>query len=116
MTEMNDKMFNKSMAFLKKPKRFIRKKIKEDMGYDTCHRTKDYDASKCHKDCVKLEESKFARNCTANGGLYKCCIIRDKKFCHECRFCCTLSVCTTPDGSYFKDSSIREAQYLLLKG
>ena len=29
---------------------------------------------------------------------------RDKVFCHECRFCCTLSVCTNEDGTYFKDS------------
>ena len=24
--------------------------------------------------------------------------------CHECRFCCTLSVCTTPLGTYFKQA------------
>ena len=29
---------------------------------------------------------------------------RDKEACHECRFCCTLSVCTSPSGSYFRDS------------
>ena len=30
---------------------------------------------------------------------------RDKEACHECRFCCTLSICTTPLGSYFIESS-----------
>ena len=30
---------------------------------------------------------------------------RDKVFCHECRFCCTLSVCTNKDGTYFIDST-----------
>ena len=30
---------------------------------------------------------------------------RDKEFCHECRFCCTLSVCTNQGGTYFKYSS-----------
>ena len=30
---------------------------------------------------------------------------RDKVFCHECRFCCTLSVCTNKDGTYFRESS-----------
>ena len=31
---------------------------------------------------------------------------RDKIFCHECRFCCTLSICTNNLGlSYFMDSS-----------
>ena len=29
---------------------------------------------------------------------------RDKEFCHECRFCCTLSVCTSPDGTVYKGS------------
>ena len=31
---------------------------------------------------------------------------RDKKFCHECRFCCSLSICTKKDGtSYFRNES-----------
>ena len=30
---------------------------------------------------------------------------RDNAFCHECRFCCTLSVCTNEDGTYFRESS-----------
>ena len=30
---------------------------------------------------------------------------RDKEFCHECRFCCTLSVCTNQHGTYFRESS-----------
>ena len=29
---------------------------------------------------------------------------RDKEFCHECRYCCTLSICTKEDGTYFKKS------------
>jgi hypothetical protein len=29
---------------------------------------------------------------------------RDKEFCHECRFCCTLSVCTSPNGTVYKGS------------
>ena len=29
---------------------------------------------------------------------------RDKEFCHECRFCCTLSVCTDAMGTTFRDS------------
>ena len=29
---------------------------------------------------------------------------RDAAYCHECRFCCTLSICTTPQGSYYRDS------------
>ena len=30
---------------------------------------------------------------------------RDKVFCHECRFCCSLSVCTNQHGTYFRQSS-----------
>ena len=30
---------------------------------------------------------------------------RDKESCHECRFCCTLSVCTTKKGSTFRFSN-----------
>ena len=128
MNEINDKMFEKSVGFLKKPKKYLNYLVK-NIGYDTCRRTKEYDAKRCYKDCQvkdatyfvsfqiyfkfcqKLEKSKFAKSCTVKGGLYKCCIRRDKEFCHECRFCCTLSVCTTKDGSYFKDSSIREVHF-----
>ena len=37
---------------------------------------------------------------------------RDKEFCHECRYCCTLSVCTTKRGSIFRFSnkSLSDAQ------
>ena len=104
MVEINDMMFEKSVGFLKKPRRYLKRTVR-DMGYDSCHRTRNYNAQKCSRKCRKMEKGSFARNCTANGGLYKCCIRRDKEFCHECRFCCTLSVCTTKDGSYFPDSS-----------
>ena len=109
MMEINDMMFEKSVGFLKKPRRYLKKTVK-NMGYDSCHRVHNYSAKKCHRKCRKLRKSSFAKNCTANGGLYKCCIRRDKEFCHEGRFCCTLSVCTTTDGSYFKDSSIRQVE------
>ena len=36
---------------------------------------------------------------------------RDKEFCHECRFCCTLSICTTSEGTFYRDSeNISNAQ------
>ena len=105
MDEINNRMLNKSLSFLHKPRKFIKGLVK-NLGYDKCRKTKRYNAKKCYEDCQKLEKSEFAKNCTAKGGLYKCCIRRDKEFCHECRFCCTLSVCTTPDGSYFMDSAV----------
>ena len=72
----------------------------ESYGYKSCHPIDDVDATKCAEDCEKFEKDKFAKNCTDNGGLFKCCIRRDKfKFCHECRFCCTLPMCTYPPGN-----------------
>ena len=104
MTKSNDKMYDKALKYQSNPKKHLKSLIK-DVGYDTCHQIKGYDASKCHKDCKKLEKSKFAKDCkNKSNGVFKCCIRRDKEFCHECRFCCTLSVCTTGNGTYFKDS------------
>ena len=65
-------MFYKSSNFLKQTKKFLQKRI--EFGYDTCHRTKEYDAEECYKDCQNLEKSDFAKICEKNGGLFKCCI------------------------------------------
>ena len=72
-------------------------------GYKTCHHLESLDATVCAKDCKKLEESDFASSCKSKGGLFKCCVRRDKQNCHECRFCCTLPMCTYPPGG--KDST-----------
>ena len=37
--------------------------------------------------------------------MYILCSRRDKVFCHDCRFCCTLSLCTNQHGTYFRESS-----------
>ena len=43
------------------------------------------------------------------------CFRRDKEYCHECRYCCTLSICTTSEGfawgNYYEHSNktLREA-------
>merc|ERR1711915_729872 len=41
----------------------------------------------------------FAEKCRKQGGYFKCCIRRDTAACHECRFCCSLLVCTFKDGN-----------------
>ena len=57
------------------------------MGYKTCHvLNSSLDATVCAKDCDRLKKQDFATTCKAKGGLYKCCIRRDKAFCHECRY------------------------------
>ena len=94
-------MFQKALFFKNHTKLFLSNW--ENLGYDSCHKIDEYDVSKCHKDCKKQEKSKFAKKCKKDGGLYKCCIRRDKAFCHECRYCCSLSVCTMKDGiTYYK--------------
>ena len=67
-------------------------------GYKTCHRLDSLDASICAKDCKKQEEEMFAEQCRDTGGLFKCCIRRDRRFCDECRFCCTLPICVRSPG------------------
>ena len=54
---INDMMFEKSVRFLKKPKQYLKKLVKH-MGYDTCHRTKEYDAKKCSDDC-QVKNTKY---------------------------------------------------------
>ena len=57
------------------------------MGYKTCHAlNSSLDSTVCAKDCERLKKHKFAKDCKNKGGLYKCCIRRDKAFCHECRY------------------------------
>ena len=107
------------------------------LGHDSCHKIEGYNAEKCHHDCNQKQKSDFAKQCRKDGGLFKCCIRsrdsciacfvmilvnppekktlhfrRDKEFCDECRYCCTLSVCTTADGSRFlqTNESLKEAQ------
>ena len=57
------------------------------MGYKTCHvLNSSLDATVCAKDCDHQKKQDFATKCRDKGGLYKCCIRRDKAFCHECRY------------------------------
>jgi len=70
------------------------------MGYKTCHLLHtSLDATACAADCKRFEKGRFAEDCRKRGGFFKCCIRRDAAFCHECRFCCTLAMCTYPTPS-----------------
>jgi len=81
-------------------KRKVLDEMVEIEGYKSCHPLdSSLDATECADDCKKFETEEFGRKCTRNGGLFKCCIRRDKKFCHECRFCCTLPMCTYKSGN-----------------
>ena len=73
MTEANDQMINKSITFLGDKKKYLTNLV-DKLGYDACYPIKGYDASVCEKDCKRREKSPFAKNCTANDGMFKCCI------------------------------------------
>ena len=55
------------------------KEYESNLGYDTCRKTTEYDASPCVKDCQDLEKSDFAKKCSKDGGFFKCCIRFEKK-------------------------------------
>ncbi|XP_023340610.1 uncharacterized protein LOC111710724 isoform X2 [Eurytemora carolleeae] len=87
-------------AFLRDKKAWLENE--KSKGYETCQALdSSYDASVCQKDCTSQETSDFAKQCSAQGGFFKCCIRRDKANCHECRYCCTLLMCTRKIGSGF---------------
>ena len=66
-------MFQKAQTYLSNPKKYLKELVK-DVGYDTCHQIKGYDATKCKKDCNELKKNKFANDCKKNNGVFKCCI------------------------------------------
>ena len=70
---INDEMTQTAVDFLQKPTKFL-SNLERKTGYDSCHRTQEYDVDQCHQDCEKLENSNFANKCREGGGLYKCCI------------------------------------------
>ena len=44
--------------------------------------------------------------------LSQCYNRRDKVFCHECRYCCTLSICTYQDGTFYKFTHNRTDKFI----
>ena len=66
-------MFVNAHKFLQNTTDYLRNQTARN-GYDTCHRIKNYDATKCAEDCRELEKSKFAKECRSKKGLFKCCI------------------------------------------
>ena len=85
-------MIGHAKEYLKDAHAYLNTTIKPT-GYKTCHPLDSLDVSKCAKDCEGLAKEAFAKNCTSNGGLFKCCIRR-----HGCNFCCTLPMCTYRTG------------------
>ena len=71
--KINYKMTQEAVSFMKRPKAALDHFV-NNLGYDSCHKTEDYDAEPCHQDCLVQEKSQFAKECRERGGLYKCCI------------------------------------------
>ena len=102
---LDEQIYKNAKTYLKDKKGYLSSLV-NSAGYKTCHALNSLDASKCAEDCKNLEKEKFATNCTSNGGLFKCCVRRDKRGCDECRFCCTLPMCTYPPGG--EDNTVFE--------
>ena len=62
-----------ALTYLANTKHYLNYLV-DNLGYDPCHNIKEYDARKCEKDCKKLENSVFAKDCEKKGGQFKCCI------------------------------------------
>ena len=107
---INNEIYIKAKEYLENTTGFINSLVKS-VGYKTCHPLQSLNARKCADDCKEQEKSEFAKNCMEGGGLFKCCIRRDKRFCHECRFCCTLPMCVKlpggKEGTHFESIKLK---------
>ena len=105
-------MFNKARDYLLNTTGFLDHQVKR-LGYKTCHHLDSLDATKCADDCNEQRKGTFAKECEEKGGLFKCCIRRDKRFCDKCRFCCTLPMCSMDPGG--EKGTTFEGEHLELK-
>ena len=107
---INKNIYVKAKEYLNNTTGFINNLV-ESVGYKTFHPLKNLDATNCATDCKDQEDGEFAQNCTKSRGLFKCRIRRDKRFCHECRFCCTLPMCVKipggKEGTHFEKVDLK---------
>ena len=77
-------MYRRARNFLTKTDTFLDNWVTQQ-GYDTCHATEGYDVEPCYQDCLQLENSQFAKQCSRDGGLFKCCIRKVQNLCGKNR-------------------------------
>jgi len=108
--EINADMTKTAISYLTDKTSFLEREKKK--GFSTCHPIQGLDASICATECKSLlKTSPLLDYCNSKGGFLKCCVRREKTFCHECRYCCTLPFCT-----YMKDGEmIVEGEDILQK-
>ena len=103
-TSIQNSLYKSARDYLRNKTYVLNESLIKSVGYKSCYHIDSLDASKCAEDCKKLESEEFGKNCSESGGLFKCCVRRDDKSCHECRFCCTLPMCTYEPGG--RDNTI----------
>ena len=70
---IQEKLYTKSKEYLTNRDQVLDRMV-TSVGYKTCHHIDSLDATICANDCKKFEQDEFAKNCTKNEGLFKCCI------------------------------------------
>jgi len=95
--ETNKNLKFNAANFLTDKEAYLAKEVKR-RGFHNCHPIAGLDARKCAEECKSLlKTSPLLDHCKKKGGLLKCCVRRDKVFCDECRYCCTLPFCSYKD-------------------
>jgi len=95
--ETNNNLKYAAANYLSDKKVYLAKEVKK-RGFNSCYPMTGLDARKCAEECNSLlKTSPLLDHCKNKGGLLKCCVRRDKVFCDECRYCCTLPFCSYKD-------------------
>ena len=71
--DIQDKLYTKSKEYLTDRNQVLGR-LMTSVGYKTCHHIDSLDSTICANDCNNFEQDEFAKNCTKNEGLFKCCI------------------------------------------
>merc|ERR1719239_1698379 len=92
--ETNDNIKHAAAEYMTDKEVYLGKEVKE-RGFHSCYPITGLDARQCAEECKSLlKTSPLLDHCKKKGGLLKCCVRRDKVFCDECRYCCTLPFCS----------------------
>merc|ERR1719239_1180178 len=92
--ETNENLKYAAASYMTDKVLYLEKEVNK-RGFHNCYPISGLDAKKCAEECKSLlQSSPLLDHCKKKGGLLKCCVRRDKVFCDECRYCCTLPFCS----------------------